>query len=62
MLTMKIGLIIAAILAIAGTGQWFVQNKKRKNQKYTLEYALKTAEIESRQKEEIGRASCRERV
>ena len=55
MLTMKIGLIIAAILAIAGTGQWFVQNKKRKNQKYTLEYALKTAEIESRQKEEQQR-------
>lgn len=52
MFTMKIGLVLVAFFAVAGMIQWSVQNKRRKNQKYTLEYALKTAELEKRQREE----------
>jgi hypothetical protein len=49
---MEIGLLIAGFLAVAGIVQWSIQDKKRKNQQYTLDYALKSAEIESRQREE----------
>lgn len=60
MITMKLGLIAAGLLFIAGLIQWKMQSRRRQNEQYTLEYAVQVAEEERLQREERQRAELAE--
>ena len=55
MITMEIGLIVAAILLVFGAVQWKLQSGRIDNQKIILEYAEKVTDAECRQREEQKR-------
>ena len=45
--TMEAGLVIAAVLAVAGVVQWKRQSGRQQKEKYILDYAGQVSELES---------------
>ena len=50
--TMEAGLVIAAVLAVAGVVQWKRQSGRQQKEKYILDYAGQVSELESQRREE----------
>ena len=50
--TMEAGLVIAAVLAVAGVVQWKRQSGRQQRKKYILDYAGQVSELESQRREE----------